>query len=51
MLAALALGCALIAGHGMSAAPERNWLHMVSFALVLSTTVFVIVDLEFPRVG
>jgi hypothetical protein len=51
MLAALALGCALIAGHGMSAAPERNWLHMITFALVLSTTVFVIVDLEFPRLG
>ena len=51
MLASLALGCALIAGHGMSAAPERNWLHMITFALVLSTTVFVIVDLEFPRLG
>lgn len=51
MLAALALGCALMAGHGMSAAPERNWLHMILFALVLSTTVFVIVDLEFPRLG
>ena len=51
MLAALALGCALIAGHGMSAAPERNWLHMLTFALVLSFTVFVIVDLEFPRLG
>jgi len=38
MLAALALGCALIAGHGMSAAPERSWLHMVTFALVLSFT-------------
>lgn len=51
MLAALALGCALIAGHGMSAAPGRNWLHMITFALVLSTTVFVIIDLEFPRLG
>lgn len=51
MLATLALGCALIAGHGMSAAPERNWLHMLTFAFVLSCTVFVIVDLEFPRLG
>ena len=51
MLAALALGCALIAGHGMSAAPERNWLHMVAFALVLASAVFVIVDLEYPRLG
>lgn len=51
MLGALALGCALIAGHGMSAAPERNWLHMLTFAFVLSFTVFVIVDLEFPRLG
>jgi hypothetical protein len=51
MLATLALGCALIAGHGMSAAPTRNWLYMVSFALLLSSTVFVIIDLEYPRLG
>ena len=51
MLAALALGCALIAGHGMSAAPERNWLHMITFALVLASAVFVIIDLEYPRLG
>jgi len=51
MLAALALGCALIAGHGMSAAPERAWMHMLIFALVLSSTVFVILDMEFPRLG
>jgi hypothetical protein len=51
MLAALALGCALIAGHGMSAAPERHWLHMLAFALMLASAVFVIIDLEYPRLG
>jgi len=51
LLASLALGCALIAGHGMAAAPERNWLHMIAFALVLASAVFVITDLEFPRMG
>ena len=51
MLAALALACALIAGHGMSAAPQRNWLHVLIFALMLGTAVFVITDLEYPRLG
>lgn len=51
MLAALALGCAVIAGFGMSVARERSWLHVLTFALVLSCTVFVIVDMEYPRLG
>ena len=38
MLASLALDVRSFAGHGMSAAPERNWLHMISFALVLSAS-------------
>ncbi len=51
MLTLLALGCSLIAGHGMSLAPKRNLLHMFTFAFVFSATVFVIIDMEFPRLG
>jgi hypothetical protein len=51
LLATLAIGCALIAGHGLAAAPERNWLHMIAFSLLLAAAIFVIVDLEYPRVG
>lgn len=51
MLAVLALAGALFAGDAMSSAKSRSWIHVFGFALVLSLTVYVILDLEFPRVG
>ena len=51
LLIALSLCCSFFAGYGMSAAPNRNWLYSIGFALVLSGAVLVIVDLEFPRLG
>jgi hypothetical protein len=51
MLACLALAAAVLAGHAMAAAKAHNWFHVVGFALVLSATVYVILDLEFPRLG
>jgi hypothetical protein len=47
----VALLSALLAGYAMSAANRRNWLHVVVFAAVVAITVFVILDLEYPRVG
>jgi hypothetical protein len=51
MILILALVCALLAGFHMSSEQERNWLYILGFALVLSLTVYVILDLEYPRVG
>ena len=51
LLISLSLCCGLFAGYGMAAAPHRNWLYMLGFSLVLSGAVFVIVDIEFPRLG
>ena len=51
LLAALSLVGALLAGYGMSESKDRSWLHMVVFATMLSAAVYVIVDLEFPRMG
>jgi len=51
MLAALALAAALLAGFGMAGAKTRSWVHVIGFAAVLSLTVYVILDLEFPRLG
>ena len=51
MLFALALVCALLAGYGMADRKSRSWLHMLSFAFVISAAVFVILDMEFPRLG
>jgi hypothetical protein len=51
MLVVLALGCALLAGNGMAAARTRDWTRMLAFAAVMAVTVYVILDLEYPRVG
>ena len=51
LLLALALASALLAGYGMAGSAARSWLHIVGFAAVLGITVYVIMDLELPRVG
>lgn len=51
MLGFVALACSLLAGVGMGAAPKRSWLHMIGFAAILASSVYVILDLEYPRVG
>jgi hypothetical protein len=51
MLGAVSLMAALLAGHGMAGASSRSWVHMLVFALVISATVYVIVDMEYPRLG
>jgi len=50
-LFALALGCSLLAGFGMAGGKSRSWAHTLGFALIMSFAVYVILDLEFPRVG
>jgi hypothetical protein len=51
MLGFLACASAFFAGHGMSGSKTRSWVHILGFAAVLAVTVFVILDLEFPRLG
>jgi len=51
LLFGLALASALLAGHGMAAGKARSWIHFLGYAAVLSIAIYVIVDLEFPRVG
>ena len=51
MLFMVALASALLAGHGLARGERRNWLHMVGFAATIAVTVYVILDLEFPRLG
>ena len=50
LLFALGLVCSLSAGYGMAAGP-RSWTHILGFALVIVITVFVILDIEYPRRG
>ena len=51
MLFGVALASALLAGYDMAGGKSRNWLHMVGFAAVLAVAVYVILDIEFPRLG
>jgi hypothetical protein len=51
MLGALALMSSLLAGYAMAGGRSRSWIHLIGFALILATTVYVILDLEFPRLG
>jgi len=47
----LAFACALLAGYGMSRSKTRSWMHTLGFALILAISVYVILDLEYPRAG
>jgi hypothetical protein len=51
ILALLALTSSLFAGFGMTGGKTRSWIHILGFAMVLALTVYVIVDVEFPRFG
>ncbi len=51
MLFVLALMSALLAGHGMAGSARVPWFQVVVFAIALTVTVFVIRDLEYPRLG
>jgi hypothetical protein len=51
MLVALALVCAGLAGYGMSGEAKVRRTLSIAFALVLTATIYVIGDVEFPRAG
>lgn len=51
MLFGLALASALLAGYGMAGGKSRDWLHLLAFAAVLALAVYVIIDIEYPRLG
>jgi hypothetical protein len=51
VLLILVLASSFLAGHAMAAGKDRDWIHMLCFAVVVSAAVYVILDFEFPRVG
>jgi hypothetical protein len=51
LLFVLGLGCSVVAGYGMAESRRRSWIHMVGFAAVTCLTVYVILDMEYPRFG
>ncbi len=51
LLYLMSLLSALLAGYDLSGSKTRNFLHMVVFAAIISITVYVILDIEYPRQG
>jgi hypothetical protein len=51
MLIGLALGAALLAGYQSAAAKNHDWVHRIGFAGVIALTVYVVLDIEYPRLG
>ena len=51
MLAGLTLVCSFLVGYDLAGGMRRNWLHVLTFALLFSLTLYVIIDMEYPRLG
>ena len=51
LLGGLGLVGAWLAGYRLSQSNNRKWLHVLLFAVMLSLTAYVILDIEYPRLG
>jgi hypothetical protein len=51
LLFGLARTSSLLVGYGMASSKARNWLHMLGLAFVMAVSVYVILDIEYPRLG
>ncbi len=51
LLSGLSLAGAMLVGYDMSPNKDRSWFHSISFAAIISLACYVIIDLEFPRMG
>jgi hypothetical protein len=51
MLVITALVASLFAGYGMATGPRRNWMYTIGVAATISVTAYVILELEYPRLG
>ncbi len=50
-LGLLVIATSLLAGYGMAGAKKRSWIHMLAYAFIMASTLYVILDMEYPRVG
>lgn len=51
LLFLLAMVCSVLAGYSMAESPGRKWMHIAGFSLITVISVFVILEMEYPRVG
>jgi hypothetical protein len=50
-LGLLVIATSLLAGYGMAGAKKRSWMHMMAYAVITAATLYVILDMEYPRIG
>jgi hypothetical protein len=50
-LAAVVLASSVLAGYSMAKSGQRNWTHMLIYAGTLAFAVYLIFDLDYPRLG
>ena len=51
LLYLMAMASALLAGYGMSGGRSRSWLHVIALPAVMAIAVYIIIDIEYPRLG
>ncbi len=47
----VALLSGLLAGYDMAKRKSRSWFHSLLYAIVISITIFTVIDLDYPRFG
>jgi hypothetical protein len=50
-LGLLVMATSLLAGYGMAGSKKRSLMHTVVYAVIMASTLYVILDLEYPRFG
>jgi uncharacterized membrane protein YfcA len=51
LLIGVSLLSGLVAGYAMAKRMSRSWLHMALYASIVAVTLYVVLDLEYPRFG
>jgi hypothetical protein len=51
LLFCLALASSLLAGHAMAEGKGRTWIHMLCYSLAMAAAIYVVFDIEYPRLG
>jgi hypothetical protein len=51
LLAGLIAVGAMLFGYSTADSRQRSWFHVLAFACIQALAVFVILDMEFPRLG
>lgn len=51
MIGVSALAAAVFAGYGLANRPTRSWMYMIGTSATVAIAIYVIIELEYPRVG